>query len=264
MISLLKLVYVYGFKGLKAFIKLKIGRTEYMLLQKDGGIIIYMPDYKNPIHLRPQTSDYATFKQIFVAEEYDLSFNFQPSVIVDAGANIGLAAIYFANRFPNAVIYSIEPELSNIELLKKNIKPYKKVHCLPMALHHTSNLTLKIIDLGFGEWGFVTKADDDLVEVDKIVGSVNTISLESLLAIHKHNIIDILKIDIEGAEKFLFEKNYEVWLPRTRCVIVELHDRFYPGCKESVFKAINIYNFTSYEKGENMIFINEHDFENQE
>jgi hypothetical protein len=36
--------------------------------------------------------------------------------------------------------------------------------------------------------------------------------------------LDLLKIDIEGGEKQLFESNYENWLPKTKCIIIELHD----------------------------------------
>ena len=257
MINLVKLLYLYGFKGIKEYVKLKIGKRKYLFFENNECITIYIPDYVHPIYLRSQTSDYPTFKQIFVAKEYTLSFNFQPKIIVDAGANIGLAALYFANLFPEAKIFSIEPEKSNIELLKKNTAPYKKIQCLPMALHHTSNLTLKIIDEGIGKWGFVTKSEVELAKTSKIIGSVETISLESLLETEKIKLIDILKVDIEGAEKFLFEKNYEIWLPQTRCVIVELHDHWYPGCKESVFNAMTKFNFTYYEKGENVVFINQ-------
>ncbi|WP_047547850.1 FkbM family methyltransferase [Psychroserpens sp. Hel_I_66] len=256
MINLFNIVSNYGIKGLKSYVKLKIGRIEFMALHDDNGIKIYIPGYKNPIYLRSDTSDFATFRQVFVAKEYDIDFDFEPNVIIDAGANVGLAAIYFANRFPNANIYSIEPEFTNIELLKKNVSPYEYVRFLPMALHHTSNLTLNIIDEGIGKWGFVTKAHDDIVDANNIVGSVNTICLNEIMDNNNIELIDILKVDIEGAEKFLFEKNYERWLPKTRCVIVELHDRWYPGCKESVFNAMNAYNFKHYEKGENVIFLN--------
>lgn len=42
-----------------------------------------------------------------------MNLSISPRFIVDAGANIGLAAVYFTNRFKDATIVSIEPEQSN-------------------------------------------------------------------------------------------------------------------------------------------------------
>ncbi|MBT8288946.1 MAG: FkbM family methyltransferase, partial [Bacteroidia bacterium] len=176
--------------------------------------------------------------------------------IIDAGANIGLAAVYFSNRFPDAKIYSIEPESSNLELMRKNIAPYPNVRVIPKALHHSSGLELQIVDEGIGEWGFTTRNTGNTAEKKQVVGTVETVSIDSILEEHEIGILDILKIDIEGAEKPLFEKNYRNWIPRTRCIIVELHDRWYPGCRDSVFRAIDEFNFTHFEKGENVIFLN--------
>ena len=41
---------------------------------------------------------------------------------IDAGANIGLTSIYFANKFPNAKIVALEPEIDNYIILQKNIQ----------------------------------------------------------------------------------------------------------------------------------------------
>ena len=68
--------------------------------------------------------------------------------------------------------------------------------------------------------------------------------------------IDIFKIDIEGSEKELFEMNYEYWLPKTKCLIVETHDRMKPGCSESVLNTIRKYDFEKIESGENIVFVN--------
>src|SRR6185295_3177023 len=55
-----------------------------------------------PFFLRARTSDIPTFDQVFVDREYEFLAENSPDVIVDAGANIGLASIFFANRYPGA------------------------------------------------------------------------------------------------------------------------------------------------------------------
>ena len=60
-----------------------------------------------------------------------------------------------------------------------------------------------------------------------------------------YNAINRSKIDIEGAEKKLFESNYENWLPKTKIIMVETHDRFIPKCSYTVMNALNDYNFIS-------------------
>ena len=67
--------------------------------------------------------------------------------------------------------------------------------------------------------------------------------------------IDILKLDIEGAEKEVFTSNYHRWLPKTRILIVELHDRMKAGCSSAFIKAMADYNFTIHPKGENFLCI---------
>ena len=41
--------------------------------------------------------------------------------------------------------------------------------------------------------------------------------------------IDLLKVDIEGAEHELFAQASDAWLSATRCIVVETHERFRPG-----------------------------------
>jgi len=69
--------------------------------------------------------------------------------------------------------------------------------------------------------------------------------------------IDILKLDIEGAEKNVFEKNFEKWLPKVKILIIEFHDRMIEGCSSTALKALSYYNFCSESKGENTIFYNQ-------
>ena len=64
------------------------------------------------------------------------------------------------------------------------------------------------------------------------------------------------KMDIEGSEREVFSIDAEHWLPITKCIIIELHDRMKDGCSTAVFKALSQFNFECTIKGENLVFIN--------
>ncbi len=65
--------------------------------------------YQTTFHLRSQTTDKYTFKQVFLDDQYNVALPFTPTRIIDAGANIGLAAVYFAHRYPNSKVIAVEP-----------------------------------------------------------------------------------------------------------------------------------------------------------
>ncbi|MTI29986.1 FkbM family methyltransferase, partial [Xanthovirga aplysinae] len=230
----------YGLKGLEIYFQLKTNRTNK----------IFLPKIEAPISLRPGTTDIPTFKQVFVYREYEYPINFVPKVIIDAGANIGLSAVYFANKFRNAHIYSIEPETNNFKLLKQNVSPYTTVTPIQAALWNSSS-DLGVIDKGLGEWGFMVE-ERNKGETSNKINSIKSVTIKDLLQSFKIKEIDILKIDIEGAEKELFESNFEDWLPRVKCLMIELHDRMKAGCSKSFFKAISRFNFSYDQKGENL------------
>jgi hypothetical protein len=70
------------------------------------------------------------------------------------------------------------------------------------------------------------------------------------------NYIDILKIDIEGSEKEIFENGFEDLIPVTKLIIVETHDRYKPGTSKAVFSAIGKNDFSLELSGENLILYN--------
>lgn len=82
---------------------------------------------EKPFAMRKNHIDEDIFKSVLVEEEYGyLRFAEEPSVIIDAGANIGTASVYFANKYPKAKIYAIEPAADNYEILCLNAKAYDK------------------------------------------------------------------------------------------------------------------------------------------
>ena len=114
---------------------------------------VWMPGYRHPVFLRAQTTDVLVFTQIFVKEELGFEIPNLPSSIVDAGANIGLASLFFAHSFPHAKIIALEVEESNFELLRMNTKQYPNITCLRKALW-SSPKRLRIVNPKDEPWAF--------------------------------------------------------------------------------------------------------------
>lgn len=66
--------------------------------------------------------------------------------------------------------------------------------------------------------------------------------------------IDIIKLDIEGAEIEVFDDSCERWIDKTKIVIVELHDRYRMGCSVAVYSRMQKHGFRCKIYDENVIF----------
>jgi FkbM family methyltransferase len=208
------------------------------------------PEVKYPFNLRIPSSDMFTYEQVFLNTEYDFLAQTPPSVIVDAGANIGLASIYFANRFPDARIIAIEAEASNFSLLERNVAPYPNVTPVHAALWDRPG-EITLYDPGLGKWGFMAHDSDSGGEpVGKACHQVATKTVDNLLDEFNLSRIDILKIDIEGAEKEVFTDTSR-WIDRVGSLIVELHEQRKPGSRD-VFYSGAIGFDHEWRRGENI------------
>lgn len=234
---------VAGLKGLLYFLKAIVTpSTVYLKLNRQ--------DCRHPFRLRMLSSDILTCWQVFIKQEYDFIVEAHPKVIIDAGANIGLASIYFANKYPNAKIIAIEPEQSNFELLKENIAPYPNVIPVQAALWH-KNEEINLVDPGLGKWGFMTEMKN---APENIVGdtcyTVEAMSIDRIMNDYHLDKIDILKVDIEGAEKEVFS-NALSWIEKVDALIIELHERMKTGCNRSFYCGSNGFD-NEWTQGENV------------
>jgi FkbM family methyltransferase len=201
----------------------------------------------HPIHLRSGTFDFNTFRQVFVYKEYNFEMPFSPQTIIDGGGNIGLASVFFANRFKGSQIFCIEPDGENFELLKTNTKAYSNIKPIQAGVWHKPAY-LKVVDNGYGHWGFMVK------EVESTEpNAIYSVSISQLIQENNLNEIDLLKLDIEGSEKEVLTENYQDWLPKTKVLVIELHDRMKAGTTKAFFKAIATYDFSVEQIGENMV-----------
>lgn len=213
--------------------------------------VVPIQGIKYPVGVRPDTSDVFLIKNIFEFKAYDIELSYEPKFIIDAGANVGYSAVFFANKYPGVHIVGIEPETSNFRLLQYNTSFYKNIQLLKSGVWN-SDCTLKVMDIGLGKWGFIVVPCDPEEE-----GAFKACSIKSILAASGFEEIDILKMDVEGAENEIFSSGFEQWLPRVKVLMIEVHDRMRRGCSKSLFKAISQYDFTLTVRGENLIFIRE-------
>jgi FkbM family methyltransferase len=241
-INIINSIRLYGLNnGLKLY---------YSIFSKKNSMYYAKASFlKEPFALRDNKSDKAIFFQVFYEKQYDLyGVNFPDAKrIIDGGANIGCASVYFSLKFPKAEILAIEPEENNFSLLKRNIEPYKNIICIQAGIwDKNEQLSIKNPEGGAAEYMFENGSTDE--------ATINGMTMASLFALRNWNEVDIIKLDIEGAEKEIFAAEDLSWLKKVKLLIIELHDRYKEGCTKTVFEALNKFNYDAYFHHEN-IFI---------
>lgn len=192
-----------------------------------------------PVSFRYNSSDINVFSQIFITDEYGPLADLEDvNLVIDCGANVGYSSAFFLSRFPSARVLSIEPDERNYALLKQNLKPYgDRVTSIRSAIwSHKAKLKVYSGDVGeesewattVGECGEDEKADVEAVDIGSLLKETN------------RDQIDILKIDIEGAERIVFSQNFEGWISKVRAFAIELHNN---ECRDVFHRALGSDSF---------------------
>lgn len=201
--------------------------------------------------IRKNTTDWPTYDQVFVRQDYDFDHD-TPRTIVDLGANVGYAAVYYHRRFPNAHIVAVEPNHENVVAAKVNValaRATKSVEIIESAIWHSPS-RLRITNPGANAWAYrVAEADPG----DE--NSFGATTMPMLMRRFGLDAVDLVKIDIEAGERYLFAKNTQ-WLDHVNEIVIELHDRFTKGCRQPVIAALDEHfgEYTEITKGENTLF----------
>jgi FkbM family methyltransferase len=226
---------------------------------------ISIPQVRGRIHLRRASTDWSVLEQIFMDVEYDVGVDGvnaalsdfynravaagRTPIIIDCGANIGLASIWFAERYPAAAIIAIEPEPGNFELLTRNIAAYPTIVPVQAAISdHQGRATL--INAGSDAWGWETREASD--------GGVVTVTVPDLIATVPNGVPFIVKIDIEGGEVDLLRSNCD-WIERTPLIVFEMHDWLFHGrgTGHAFFSRLATHRRDYIQRGENMFALSQ-------
>jgi FkbM family methyltransferase len=199
-----------------------------------------VPGWPGPVFLRAHTSDLSTFEQVFLAGELDHALPFEPTRIVDAGANIGFASIAFALRYPRAIVVAIEFEQANYDLLVRNARHWPAIRPLHAALRGRSE-RVAVRDEAAEACSF------EAVAVE--TGGIDGVTVGDVMQRFTWDTIDLLKLDIEGSELDVLDTASD-WVADVRAVAVETHDRLRPGCQAALERVIGTGEWARTTRGE--------------
>lgn len=184
---------------------------------------LYLKRAQRIISLREDSADALVLREIFFCDEYvfvDSLLTEPPRTMIDLGGNIGLAALWFALRYPGLRLLVVEPDPSNYCLALANLR------------HEIGTGTCDVVEAAaWSTDGWVgldrqSRTDWSLRCVPAPAGAsrIRALSLPSLLETSGFDQIDLLKIDIEGGEQELLTHAVSSWSDRVRTIVCERHN----------------------------------------
>jgi FkbM family methyltransferase len=161
-------------------------------------------------------SEFQLLASFFLDREYEQPLSRPPKVIVDAGSNIGLSVLFFRSHYPDSRVYAIEPDPETFDRLTLNLERLSGVEAAQLALSDQ-----------VGRARFFRSTSESwtssLFPVGRVLEevTVDTVTLDEFLSAHRLSEVDLLKLDIEGAEYRVLRSSRR--LASIRHIVAELH-----------------------------------------
>jgi len=198
----------------------------------------YLITYFNKVELN------ILLNEIFDKKIYDIELATSTPTIFDVGAHIGLATIFFKQRYPLARITAFEPNPNTFPLLEENTY-FNNIHNVTLhnvALGKQSSKRTLYIDSsnggGFSTASFLKDAWD---------GTQESLGIEVVtepLSKYIISTIDLMKIDVEGSEQEIIEELEESGkIKNIKNIIIEFH----PTKKQDIEKVKSILQKNGFE-----------------
>jgi FkbM family methyltransferase len=182
----------------------------------------------HPIRIRSHSTDARVVFSTFVHRFHLPPRGVMPdgaALILDLGSNIGCTIAHLACLYPEAAIVGVELDAGNARLCRQNISPWgDRCRVIEGAIWAEDGQVQYERQEGC-EDGFAAG-----VELRESAGELQTaraISLNTLVSeiCSSDQMIDYVKMDIEGAEREVLRRNNE-WAARVRSIKIELHGNY--------------------------------------
>ena len=186
------------------------------------------------LHLISRNPD---FSKITIDELKKYLIN--PRVIVEAGAADGVETLMFANNFSNCTIFAIEPIKMQFDFLQNKFTNTKNVQIYHFALSDRNELTS--IFVGSANKGLDGMGSSSLFKPDlhkkyfpnivfDNIQEIKGITLENFILNNKIDFIDLLWLDIQGAELKVMQASEAIMRDKVKSLHIEISRvKFYEG-----------------------------------
>jgi len=154
--------------------------------------------------------------ELLVLNQYSLACKLKPRSVIDISAHIGAFSIPMAlnilDLYGDGVVVAVEPVTINYRALVNNIM-INGVEKIVKPVKVAVSINKGFIEI---EW----------IGMRERVPSITMTQLLELIKDEGINSIDLIKLDIEGAELDIITKDPE-WLNSTKALVMELHPQVY-------------------------------------
>jgi FkbM family methyltransferase len=180
---------------------------------------------RQEIFLREVGSDMLTFNEVMIEQVYRGVVERVPDcrTMIDLGANVGLATLYFAAHYPACRFYAVEPNPDTYALLRRNLEALVaagRCETFQGAVWGSEQELVAAADWSsdhFSRFAGRERADG---EADGV--AFKGLPIDRLMEAAGFDHVDLIKADIEGAETELFRGDLG-WLERVGAIAIEFH-----------------------------------------
>jgi len=177
------------------------------------------------VNYRFNRGDLQSLREVLIEQVYACDLTFTPQTLLDLGANIGLASLWFSRRVKPSqtesnhvpFLLAVEPVPENAAVAEANFRD----NPIP------GEVVRAAVGQSTGEAWFDVRAESNLGRLGQ--GAADTglrvpvVGIRDLLARFPGGQADLVKMDIEGGEEELLGRDTD-WLGGVRALIVEWHD----------------------------------------
>ena len=186
----------------------------------------------NPISFRVPNSLYQVFKEIFMADVYEIDTLVKKlpakPIVIDIGANAGFFDIQLLSKLRDAVIYAYEPIPANIKAVQTVIagNPWlsEQIHLHQVAVTGLPQKELQLYAEAEENSQVVASVFAGFNERNMHTITVACLSLTDIISSIDAPVIHLLKLDCEGSEYDIIYNTSPDLIKRISRMVIEVHD----------------------------------------
>lgn len=190
------------------------------------------------------------FQEIFYKGEYSFTRRRESPTILDCGANIGIASLYFTQIAPLAKIYAFEPNPISYAILSKNqsVNNLSRLSTYNVALSDSTSEATLYLNSQSPSSTSASLVSKEMTSAKNYV--VKTMKLSDFLSKLNPDVIDLIKLDVEGSEEVVYDDLLtNGWIDKVECIYVDIHGN--KEKREKFISKLRKNNFTCHNRSGN-------------